>query len=101
MEILFYGTLDLFLHRMGKFDFMKLIFSVLFQISQVFKLFLVEISSNFLLTHQSSIYIKSYGFYALTTIHVVTFTLISNLATDYIQKRSLDTNVEVITWIGH
>ena len=50
-------------------------------------------------------------------IHVVTFTLISNLATDYIQKRrgeesglfsfeynlspKLISNVKVTTWIGH
>jgi hypothetical protein len=41
-------------------------------------------------------------------IHVVTFMLISNLATDYIQKRkgepglfSFEYDVKVTTWIGH
>ena len=51
---------------------------------------------------------------ALYPIHVVTFILIPNLATDYIQKRrgepglfsfesvaKFDIKVQVTTWIGH
>ena len=40
----------------------------------------------------------------LCPTHVVTFTLISNLATDYIQKRRGEPGrikVKVTTWIGH
>ena len=55
--------------------------------------------------HYQAIFHNQQIFCYLRPIHVVTFTLISNLATDYIQKRrgepgKIDIKVKVTTWIG-